>query len=181
MFTLQVTDDIYLRMLSARDAEDLFRLTDDSRTYLKKWLPWLDHTKTEEDSLEFIKSTFYTYNNRKGITAGVFLHDQLAGVVGFNHLDFNHNIGTIGYWLGEDFQGKGIMTKAVSALVTYGFIDLQLNRIEIRVATENFPSQAIPERLQFTKEGTLRQAEKLENKYVDHILYSMLKSEWKQI
>lgn len=167
-------------MLSARDAHDLYRLTDDSRSYLKKWLPWLDHTKTEEDSLEFIKSTFYTYNNRKGITAGIFWQNELVGVVSFNHLDFTNNIGTIGYWLGEDFQGKGIMTKAVSGLVTYGFDDLQLNRIEIRVATGNNPSRAIPERLQFTQEGILRQAERLENHYVDHILYSMLKSEWSQ-
>lgn len=165
-------------MLSARDAEALFTLTDESRTYLKKWLPWLDQTKSAEDSLEFIKGTFYTYNNRQGITAGIFLHEQLVGVIAYNTLDYTNNTGTIGYWLGERHQGKGIMTKAVSSLVTYGFEDLHLNRIEIRIATGNKQSIAIPERLHFTKEGVLRQVEWLYDQYVDHVVYSMLISEW---
>lgn len=180
IFVLNINEEMQLRMLSARDAEDLFTLTDASRAYLKKWLPWVDQTKSEEDALEFIKSTFYTYNNRKGITAGIFLHEELVGVISYNTLDFTHNIGTIGYWLGEMHQGKGMMTKAVSNFVTYGFEQLKLNRIEIRVATGNKASIAIPERLHFTEEGVLRQAERLYDRYVDHIVYSVLQHEWTQ-
>ena len=178
MFTLKVDDQIFLRMLSARDAESLFALTDRSREYLREWLPWLDDTNSAEDSLQYIKHTFHIYNNRKGITAGIFYEEELVGIVSFNQLDFTNDIGAVGYWLGEEFQGKGIMTKTVQSLTTYGFEHLKLNRIEIRVATKNLPSQAIPERLKFTEEGILRQAEKLYNDYVDHILYSMLKEEW---
>lgn len=178
MFTLQVDEEIHLRMLSARDAEPLFILIDHSRAHLKKWLPWLDNTQKLEDSTAFIKSTFYTYNNRKGITAGIFWREQLVGVIAFNQLDFTHHIGTIGYWLGASFQGKGIMTRAVEAMVTYGFGDLGLNRIEIRVATGNLASLAIPERLDFSKEGILRQTERLYDRYVDHVVYSMLREEW---
>lgn len=180
MFTLEVNEDIYLRMLSARDAEDMFTLIDTSREYLRRWLPWIEETKQVEDSLEFIKHTFYAYNNRQGLTAGIFYRDTFVGVIGYNRLDFTNHIGTIGYWLGEKYQHQGIMTKTVAAITTYGFEELRLNRIEIRVAPENKSSIAIPERLQFTKEGTLRQAEKLYGHYVDHHLFSMLKEEWKQ-
>lgn len=178
MFTRQVNDLIYLRMLSARDADALFALTDTSRGYLRKWLPWLDDTNNVEDSLEYIKHTFYAYNNRQGIHAGIFYKEELVGVVAFHRLDYTHRIGTIGYWLGEKFQGRGIMTQTVASIVTYGFEELRLNRIELRVAKENITSRAIPERLQFTKEGVLRQAERLYDMYVDHIIYSMLAEEW---
>src|SRR5690625_4558825 len=119
LFILQVDSCITLRMLTARDAEPLFNITNESREHLKKWLPWLDEIKSEEDSLSFIKNTFITYNNRAGITAGIFYNENLVGVISFNYLDFKNKIGSIGYWLNKNNMGKGIMTKSVSALITY--------------------------------------------------------------
>lgn len=84
----------------------------------------------------------------------------------------------IGYWLGEKYQGKGIMTKACKALIQYCFEELNLERIEIRVATENIKSQAIPERLGFQKEGCLRNAEVLYDQYIDLYVYGLLKKEF---
>lgn len=178
LFILHVDDEVMLRMLTARDAEPLYQITDQSREYLKKWLPWLDEIHSVDDSLSFIKNSFQLYNDRKGITAGIFWFDQLVGVVGFNELDFKNKTGYIGYWLGENYQGKGIMTKAVSALITYGFSDLSLNRMDLRAAKENLPSRAIAERIGFKKEGRIRQAEWLYDRYVDHIVYGLLKEEW---
>src|SRR5690625_1692653 len=142
-------------MLSARDAEPLYKLTSESREYLKKWLPWLNDIRSNSDTLAFIKNSFLIYNNRQGITAGIFVEDKLVGVVGFNKLDFTNRIGTIGYWLGQQYQGRGLMTKSVSALITYGFHELSLNRIELRAASGNKASIAIAERLGFNKEGHL--------------------------
>src|SRR5699024_12025339 len=110
MFELKVNDDIILKMLSARESEALFRLPDKSRVYLNRWLPGLDSIRTSHDSLEFIKNTFHSYNNRTGITSGIFLHGELVGIIGYNYLDFRNKIGSIGYWLSENQQGKGIMT-----------------------------------------------------------------------
>lgn len=178
MFKLTVDDHIKLRMLSARDAKALYKLTCDSREYLKKWLPWLDQIQSDSDTMTFIKNSFLIYNNRQGITAGVFVKDQLVGVVSFNKLDYTNRIGTIGYWLGQEYQGKGLMTKSVAALISYGFIELSLNRIEVRAASENKASCAIAERLGFKKEGHLREAEWLYDHYVDHIVYGLLKKDW---
>src|SRR5690625_998295 len=178
MFLLNVNDEMMLRMLSSRDAEPLYLLVDESREYLKNWLPWLDDMKSKDDALNFIKNTFFTYNNRTGITAGIFIRNELVGVIAYNKLDFHNRIGTIGYWLGEQYQGRGIMTKAVAVLISYGFEELSLNRIEIRVSSDNLPSRRIPARLGFKEEGCLRQAEWLYDHYVDHIVYGLLKSEW---
>ncbi len=178
MFFLKVNEDIFLRMLSARDAIPLFAITDQSREYLKKWLPWLDETTSEADTLSFIKNSLVPFNNRKGLTAGIFFEENIVGVIGYNTLDFQNRIGTIGYWLSKQHTGKGIMTKSVDALVTYGFTELNLNRIEISCAKENLASRQVPERLGFVQEGILREAEWLYDHYVDHVVYSKLKNEW---
>src|SRR5699024_2761059 len=129
MFVLKVNDDITLRMLSARDSESLFRMTEESRGYLKRWLPWLDSIRTSHDSLEFIKNTFHGYNNRIVITSGIFIHGELVGMVGYNYLYFSNKIGTVRYCLSENQQAKGIMTVSIRALIHYGFENLKLNRI----------------------------------------------------
>ncbi|MBZ9635229.1 methyltransferase domain-containing protein [Clostridium sp. FP1] len=54
-----------------------------------------------------------------------------------------------------------------------------LNKIEILIAEENFKSRALPEKYGFKEEGIIRDAEWLNDKYVNHILYGILKSEWK--
>lgn len=181
LFQITIDDHLYLRMLTGRDAADLFHLVDVSREYLREWLPWVDTTRTPDDSLEYIKHTLFNYDNKSGLTSGIFYKDQLVGVVGFNTIDsFNHRA-EIGYWLGQSYQGKGIMTRATKALIDYGFSKYQLNRIEIQCASENKNSQAIPERLGFTKEACLREVGYLYDHYVDHYLYSLLRTEWKGI
>ncbi len=76
-------------------------------------------------------------------------------------------------------EGKGIVTQACQAIIDYIFDDLKLNRVEIRCATQNVRSRAIPERLGFKTEGILRQSEWLYNHFVNHIVYGLLVSEWK--
>lgn len=66
----------------------------------------------------------------------------------------------------------------MQTLLEYGFVDNCLNKIEIRCAEENHKSRAVPERLGFTYEATLRQCEWLYDRYVDHAVYTMLASEY---
>ena len=83
---------------------------------------------------------------------------------------------SIGYWLSSKHEGQGLMTKSVKALCNYCFNTLKLNRIEISCATDNIKSQNIPKRLGFKLEGTLRQKEIVNGKYLDHYLFSVLKN-----
>lgn len=177
MFHEKINDQLTLCILSGRDAPALFELTEQSRDYLQKWLPWVQETKSVEDSMQFIKASLLGYEQRKSLTAGIFYKHSLVGVTGFNTLDFTNYVGKIGYWLASDYQRKGIMTQATKAMITYGFEEFHLNRIEIHCATENKKSQAIPERLGFRKEGHLRQVELLHHGFVDHYVYALLKQD----
>lgn len=178
MVRIEVDEEIVLRLLTARDAKRLFTLTDESRDYLKKWLPWVELIRSEEDSLRFIKQALQDYLDFEKIIFGIIYHGELVGVIGFNRLDTTNKIASIGYWLAEKYSGQGIMTRSVAAFISYGFSDLLLHKIEIRVATENKQSRAVPERLDFVQEGIIRAAEKLNHTYVDHVLYGILKDEW---
>lgn len=177
IFIKEVDEDITIRMLAVKDGEALFKMTDCSRDYLKEWLPWLEEIKTVNDSILFIKNGFQIYAEQKGLTAGVFYKEELVGVVSYNSLDWRNKIATIGYWLDEQSQGLGIMTRAVRTLTEFAHTELDFNRVEIRVGSGNASSEAVPIRLGFTKEGILRQSEWLYNHYVDHIVYSMLPSD----
>jgi ribosomal-protein-serine acetyltransferase len=168
-----------LRPLCLRDARAVFVLVDTNRNRLRQWLPWPNANHTVQDSRAYILDVRAKARLGVARSFGLWWKGDLVGVVGFNWIDLPNRSAAIGYWLAESAVGHGLMTAAVSALVRHGFRALKLNRIEIRAGVRNRRSRAIPERLGFRHEGTLRQAERLSDRYVDHAVYGLLAGEWK--
>ncbi len=179
MFRFSLDPETELRVLATRDADELFALTDGSRRSLRRWLPWVDATLSVEDSSAFIGEVRRQYAAENGFTAGIWHRGRLAGVIGYHAIDWRNHSTSLGYWLGEPFQGRGLKTRGCRALVDHALLDLRLNRVEIRCAVANQRSRAIPERLGFTLEGTLREAELLPDGYVDLAVYAMLARDWR--
>ncbi|KAB3535293.1 GNAT family N-acetyltransferase [Alkaliphilus pronyensis] len=179
MFTHNINDEIELRLLELSDAEALTNLTNECSEYLRRWLPWVDDSASIEDRLNFIKMTKKQYADNKGFQSGIWYKGELAGVIGYHGMDWSNKVTSLGYWLGERFQGNGIMTKATKAFVEYALVDMKLNRVEIRCAEENSKSRSIPKRLGFKEEGLIREAEWLYDHYVNHVVYGMLAKDWK--
>nr|WP_093133188.1 GNAT family protein [Salinibacillus kushneri] len=180
MLTHKVDEEVYLRLFNEDDAEEFYNLTIDSKPYLKEWLGWLDYIESVEDSANNIKARLKGFVENGGYpkSFAIIYKGKIAGTIGFNDLNKTNRTGVMGYWLGEKFQGKGIMSKAFKTVIEYGFTELELNRIEVSVAVENNKSRALPERFGFTKEGEIRQAEWLYDHYVDHVIYGLLSEEW---
>jgi len=177
-FRLRVDDCSELELLNQSHAEELFDLININREYLREWLPWLDNNRYLQNTIDFIKVCQRQYECNETQQYVVFYKGELCGVVGFHKIDWLNRSTSIGYWIGECYQGKGLITKACSTILDYSFGRMGLNRIEIRCATENLKSRAIPERLGFKEEGFIRQAEWIYDHYVDHRVYGMLASEW---
>lgn len=175
---LYVSEQLTLRTLEPRDAVPLFQITDSSRASLREWLPWVDSIRTPDDTLRFIQHCVQLLDEQKSMTFAICHKEQLIGSISFNQLDWQNRSCQIGYWLSDAFTGKGIMTKAVRALINYAFFKLDMNRIEIRCATGNGKSRSIPERLGFSLEGVIRSGEWLYDHYVDHAIYGLLEEEW---
>ena len=179
-FPIAVADDLELRLLDEPDAEELFALVDRNRAYLRRWLPWLDQNTEVGHTRAFIQATRKQHTDRNGFACGIRWRNELAGVVGVHAIDRANRKTSIGYWVGEAHQGRGLVTRACAALLPYLFEDLGLNCVEIGCAVGNEPSNAIPRRLGFTREGVLRQREWLYDHFVDHVVYSLLASEWRR-
>lgn len=180
MFLHKIDEELSLKLIELQDAERVFELIDRSREYLREWLPWLDFSMKVEDSKEFIAGTLKGYAENKSITTLILYKGEIVGTAGFNSLNWSNKTAYIGYWLGHEYQGNGIMTRVAKALTDYAFEQLDLNKVEIRAAVENKKSRSIPERLGFVEEGTIRQAEWLYDHFVDHVVYGVLAEEWKR-
>ncbi len=177
---ININQELSLRTVALEDANAVFALTDASRTYLREWLPWLDFTKEVADTTAYIEGCIKGHEANSSLSLVIIFRDEIVGIAGFNTINHSNKVAAIGYWLSEGAQGHGIMSKTVEALLQYAFAELQLNKVEIRAAVGNSKSRAIPERLGFINEGTIRAAEWLYDHYVDHVVYGMLASEWKQ-
>lgn len=181
MLKIPVDSEIVLKVLEEQDAETLYGHVDRHRAYMRQWLPWVDAERSPFDTRNFIRFVHRQFNVREGFQTGIWYRKQLVGVIGYHKFDWANRSVSIGYWLAEDFQGKGIMTRSCRAMVTYAFDSLHLHRVEIRCAVGNTRSRAIPERLGFKIEGIARQAEWLYDRYVDLVIYAMLEDEWRTI
>lgn len=175
---LKVDDSIVLDLIDYHHAETLYQLVKLNRQHLREWLPWVDHMRSVDDFRKYINSSKQRYANHTETGYVVMANNVMIGRLGLYNIDLHNRSASIGYWLGQQWLGRGIITRCCKAVIDEGFTRLHLNRIEIRAALENYKSQAIPERLGFKKEGIIRQGEFVNNQFVDLYVYSMLNAEW---
>lgn len=178
MIQFSIREDITLRMLRTEEAPTLFEVVDENRKHLREWLPWLDVNQSIKDSESFIESSHAQYKNDLGFMCGIFFKDKLVGMCGYHPIDKANRSVTIGYWLAEAAQGMGIVTSCARFLIDYAFNVLKLNKVCIPAAESNLKSQAVSQRLGLFNEGVDREAEFLYDYFVNHVRYSVLRSEW---
>lgn len=175
--TINIDDNIRIELIEEKHTQSIFNMVNENRNHLRPWLPFVDKMQTIEFAKNFVNATLQ--RNKEGVEYAfvIFNNDQMVGRVGVYKIDNQNKIGEIGYWLIENAQGNGIVTNCCKRLIDFCFNDLNLNRIEIKCGTGNFKSNAIPEKLNFTKEGVIRQGEQLYDKFIDLNLYALLKAD----
>lgn len=114
---------------------------------------------------------------KRSLHTVILFRGKVIGIASFNTINWSNKTAYVGYWIHKNYQGQGIVTKVVKTLINYAFKSLELNKVEIRMATGNQKSERIPIKLGFKKEGVIRQAEWLYDHYVDHNVYGLLKQE----
>ena len=104
--------------------------------------------------------------------------DKLIGACTLWNLDRAYHHGEIGYELLPAYERQGLMTEAVSAILTFAFTELGLHRVEATPFADNLPSKSLLLRLGFSYEGTLRQRHFFRDHYKDQLYFGLLKEEW---
>ncbi|MBO1437073.1 GNAT family protein [Meiothermus sp. CFH 77666] len=178
MLAHRLDEDSELRLLQAHHAEALYALADRNRTHLRAWLAWVDSAHDLSFMLNFIRGRLEALAAGQGYSLSIWHKGGIAGVVGLYDLDQAARKAEIGYWLGQEFEGLGLMTRSVRALLDYAFGEVGLHRVQIKVHVDNLRSRAIPERLGLQLEGLLRNDGTLHGKPCDHALYAITDQEW---
>lgn len=176
---LKVDDSIKLELVSSKHVQPIFDIANDNREHLRQWLPWIDSMHGVSFIRDFISISEQRHAMGTDYAFVILCDEMVVGRIGIYKVDTYNHVGELGYWIGKEHEGNGIITSSCRRLLQYGFEVLMLNRIEIRCGVENVRSQRVPERLGFTKEGTLRQVENIRGHFIDHYLYSLLRDEYK--
>ena len=177
MLRWPIRDDIYMRLPEERDAQALFEVIDRNRKRLEEWLHWAHNTHSREDVLNYVQMARKDFQKPEAIHLLIFRKDEIIGGCGLRLNELN-SYGEIGYWIDAEFSGKGIVTDCCRAIVEYALTDMGLNRVQIRCASGNVRSAAIPKRLGFKHEGTLRKTIRTNDRFDDEECFGILRSDW---
>ena len=180
-FRRKVAPGIEIRQFELHDAQTLLRAVEQDRAYLREWLPWVDHTQSVMDVMQFIERAARQFAEGRGPQAGIWVEGALRGSVGCHPIDWTNRNCSLGYWLESASQGRGIITRCCSSLLDYLFDDLQLHRVTIQCGIGNTKSGAIPARLAFQREGVIREAEWVNDRWVDLVVWGMLAEDWRRL
>jgi ribosomal-protein-serine acetyltransferase len=175
---LEFGEGLVLAVTSVADAPEAFAVVEAERQRLREWLPWVDDTVDVGIESDYLRTVEDANASGSAVHATLRCEGEFCGFVGLR-IDALHRSAEVGYWLSERFVGRGVMTRAVAAMIDVAFGDLGLHRFELLAATGNQRSRAIAERLGMSFEGVRREAEELPSGWVDLAMYAILAADWR--
>jgi ribosomal-protein-serine acetyltransferase len=176
--TITIDDEIYLRTFVESDTTAVLKTVRDNYEHLRTFMEWAKPDYSLSDAEEFINKSVSERAENRTLNFGMFRGDKLIGTIGFAKFDHYAKVAEIGYWISQDEEGKGIMSRACRSLLDLAFGELGMNRVQIRCASANTRSAAIPEKLGFLKEGVQRRHIVRNGITYDFAIYGLLSSEW---
>ncbi|MEA2874874.1 MAG: [ribosomal protein S5]-alanine N-acetyltransferase [Hyphomicrobiales bacterium] len=171
-------DGVYLRAPQMSDYSEWTTLREASRAFLTPWEPtWPGDDLTRSAFRRRLRR--YAEDQRSDTSYAFFLFrksdEALAG--GLTLANIRRGVaqaGSLGYWVGEPFARRGLMTGAVRALVPFSFGSLRLHRIEAACIPSNAASIRLLEKTGFVREGYAREYLCINGLWQDHLLYGRL-------
>lgn len=149
---------VLLRPLRPGDGAVVWLAVEESRAQIGPWLPWVEKTLGPEDSEAAARRGAARWLTREDLMVGVWERatGRYLGGSGLHRIDWSVPAFEIGYWLRTSSWGQGYASETVRVLCRFAFETLAANRVEIRCDARNSRSVAVPRRLGFGQEATLR-------------------------
>ncbi len=179
-FPIIRAERLTLRKLSQDDTEKIFETFSNPRV-MKCYGKF--PMKERSEAQELINIFSKAFESSEAIRWGIELNSskELIGTCGFHNWKKTHKRAEIGYELNEEAWGSGYMKEAVSAIIRYGFLEMELNRIEANVYPENTSSEELLKKLGFRFEGLLKEYAYFREKYQDLNMFSFLKKDYNRL
>jgi ribosomal-protein-alanine N-acetyltransferase len=173
-------EGVFLRAPQMADYTEWVELREASRAFLTPWEPTWPHDdltrasfrrrlkRYAEDMRTDQAYAFFLYRKDGVLVGGLTLANVRRGVA---------QAGSLGYWMGERYAGRGLMTAAVNALIPFSFGALRLHRMEAACIPKNTASIRLLEKTGFRREGYAREYLCINGVWQDHFLYALLKTD----
>ena len=176
-FPSLTTNRLFLRQIQSKDAEALFATLSDEEA-----MEFYGHEphRSLDDTHTLIQQIQARYDRHEAIRWGITLkgEETVIGSCSFHQFGPDFRRVATGYELHRTFWGQGIMFEAISAILTYGFTELGLHRVEAVIDIANERSKGLLLKLGFTYEGNLRQRYSFRDRFEDEHYFGLLKQEW---
>jgi ribosomal-protein-alanine N-acetyltransferase len=178
MMTTEVTiktNRLLLRQFVDNDIENVFKGLSHPKI--------IKHYGISFDSIEATKEQMSWFADLKKDGTGMWFavcsldNKTFYGAGGINSLSQEHKKAEIGFWLLPDFWGQGIMKEAMPLICDYGFDKLGLHRIEGFVESDNTNCKQAMSKLDFQHEGTMKECEIKNGKFISLDIYAKLKND----
>ncbi|HEX6769348.1 MAG TPA: GNAT family protein [Candidatus Binatia bacterium] len=174
------TKRLVVRCYNPSDAPLLAESVTESVEHLRPWMPWA-HSEPEpiEEKYQRLKLFRGHFDLGENFTYGIFnlQETKLIGGTGL-HTRLGERQLEIGYWIHKDFINQGLVTESTAALVKVALELMLVHRLEIHCDPGNFASAAIPRKLGFTHEGTLRAKTPFLDRWSDSMIWGLLETEY---
>jgi RimJ/RimL family protein N-acetyltransferase len=167
------TDRLELRPTGPDMFEEIWRAVQTSADELAVWMPWAIKLDPEA-TRDFLERAAQSWESGHDRAFTIFKEGSACGQCSLDHRDPWATSAEIGYWMRSDLCGRGLMTEAASAVITFGFRTEGLHRIELHAGVGNAASIRVAEKLGFKKEGVLRHGGRGSNGYYDCYVYGLL-------
>jgi ribosomal-protein-alanine N-acetyltransferase len=158
-------------------------LRSQSREFLAPWEPsWAPDSLSRAAFRRRLMRYAIDWRDRVGYSFFVTRSADQALLGGITFSNIRRGVaetGSIGYWIGQPYARQGYMTEALELALGYGFEHLRLHRIEAACLPANQPSRSLLAKSGFAEEGYARQYLFINGAWADHVLYAMLRDDWK--
>lgn len=173
------TNRLILRKFRLDDAEAMFETwANDPR--VTQFLTWEPHG-TVENTKQVVEMWFNSYEDVRSYQWAIEYQGKILGSICVVAMNERSEWAEIGYCIGYNYWGKGIMTEAAQAVIEYLFREIGFNRIEIDHAVKNPGSGRVAQKCGLTYEGTKRQEFKSRSgEFLDIAIYGILKKDWEK-
>jgi len=176
-FPILATKRLDLRQIQSTDAEAFFAVKSDPEVTS---CYGQEHHQSIDDTRAWIQRMQSSYERRDSIFWCIELKDEdkVIGACTFWNFGPGFHCAEVGYELSRAYWRQGIMTEALSAVLTFGFAELGLHRIEAAPLARNSSSRLLLLKLGFKYEGNLRQRAFFRGRFEDDHYFGLLKDEW---
>jgi len=176
------TERLYLRKYQDRDVQDIVAYSSEADFWLARNVDW---EPTEEGVRAYYepRRDIYpeSYPAWLNLVIELKTESKVIGNVGIGVKNREQGQAEVGWLLGCRYQGRGIATEAVRALVGFGFEAMGLHRTYARTGRLNVRSWRLMERIGMRREAHFRQSHQVEGEWDDEFIYAILADEWRQM